>query len=119
MAIGRSNWLLVVTLLVGGLTGCSLKSSPNPGPGPSPGPTDGAHTVSLAWKASTSSNVVGYNVYRGTTSGSYGLLDSMNASTSFTDSTVQNGQTYFYVVTAVDSSGMESPHSNVAQAIIP
>ena len=27
------------------------------------------HTVTLKWTASTSSNVVGYNVYRGTTSG--------------------------------------------------
>lgn len=77
------------------------------------------HSVSLNWNASTTSNVVGYNVYRGTTSGSYSLLNSMNSSTSYTDTAVQNGQTYYYVVTAVDSVGAESSYSNPSPAVIP
>jgi len=32
---------------------------------------------------------------------------------------VQNGQSYYYVTTAVDASGNESSYSNQAQAIIP
>ena len=60
------------------------------------------HNVSLSWNASTSSNVVGYNIYRGTVQGgNYGLQNSMIASTSYTDTMVQNGQTYYYAVTAV------------------
>jgi len=77
------------------------------------------HSVALNWSPSTSS-VVGYNVYRSTTTGGpYSRITSMNADTSFTDSAVQAGQTYFYVTTAVDGSGKESAHSNQTQASIP
>ena len=68
----------------------------------------------LTWNASTS-NVVGYNVYRGTQSGGpYGtkVNSSLIPSTTFTDTSVQAGQTLFYVVTAVDSSNSESNYSN-------
>jgi hypothetical protein len=80
------------------------------------------HTVSLSWTLSTTPNVAGYNVYRGTASGgpySTKLDSSLVIGSSFTDSTVQSGQTYYYVATAVDSSGNESAYSNVAQAVIP
>ena len=43
----------------------------------------------------------------------------MNADTTFTDTTVQSGQTYFYVTTAVDGTGKESTFSNQTQAAIP
>jgi HYDIN/CFA65/VesB-like, Ig-like domain/Abnormal spindle-like microcephaly-assoc'd, ASPM-SPD-2-Hydin/Cep192 domain 4 len=77
------------------------------------------HSVTLSWNPS-SSNVVGYNVYRGsTTGGPYSKINSMNASTSYVDSSVQAGQTYFYVTTAVDGSGKESGNSNQTQAVIP
>lgn len=69
----------------------------------------------------STSTVVGYNVYRGTQSGGpYAVLNSAaDAATTYTDSTVQAGQTYYYVVTAVDSSGNESVNSNQAQAVVP
>ncbi len=78
------------------------------------------HSVTLAWTASTST-VVGYNVYRGTQSGGpYTVITSaVDAGTTYTDTTVQAGQTYYYVVTAVDASGNESVDSNQAQAVIP
>jgi fibronectin type 3 domain-containing protein len=37
----------------------------------------------------------------------------------YTDSTVVSGTTYYYVVTAVDSSGTESVYSNEVSAVIP
>jgi large repetitive protein len=79
------------------------------------------HSVSLSWVASTSSTVVGYNVYRSTVSGGpYTLLNSTpNAGLNYTDMAVTAGQTYYYVVTAVDASGMESAQSNQASAVIP
>jgi fibronectin type 3 domain-containing protein len=43
----------------------------------------------------------------------------MNADTSYTDSSVEAGQTYFYVTTAVDASGKESANSNQTQATVP
>jgi hypothetical protein len=78
------------------------------------------HSVSLLWNPSTSA-VVGYNVYRGTISGGpYTQLNtSVDPSTSYTDNTVQSGQTYFYVTTALDASNNESPRSNEVQAVIP
>src|SRR5271168_3335599 len=79
------------------------------------------HTVALTWTASTST-VSGYNVYRGTTpSGPYPtkLNPSLVTLVDFTDSTVTNGTTYYYVVTSVDSSEVESVDSNQATAIIP
>ena len=36
-----------------------------------------------------------------------------------TDNSVVGGQTYYYVVTAVDSSGAESGYSNQTQAVVP
>jgi hypothetical protein len=78
------------------------------------------HSVALAWNASTST-VAGYNVYRSTVSG--GPYTKINPSLvvvlSYTDSTVQSGATYFYVTTAVDSSGNESIYSNEVSASIP
>ena len=61
-----------------------------------------AHYVSISWTASTST-VAGYNVYRATASG--GPYTKVNSSlvgtTSYTDSTVSAGKTYYYVATAV------------------
>jgi fibronectin type 3 domain-containing protein len=37
----------------------------------------------------------------------------------YSDTTVQNASTYYYVTTAVDSSGVESSYSNQATAVIP
>ncbi len=77
------------------------------------------HSVALLWNASSSS-VVGYNVYRGTRSGGpYAQITAMNPDTTFVDSTVQSGQTYFYVTRAVDGNGKESANSNQTQAVIP
>ena len=85
------------------------------------GVTPTAHSVALQWDASTST-VVGYYVYRSTTSGTgYAKLNPSSAATglTYTDTAVQDGTTYYYVTTAVDSSGTESSYSNQAQAIIP
>src|SRR5581483_11640967 len=67
-------------------------------------------TVTLSWTASTSPNISGYNVYRGTVSGGpYSLISSsLVAGTSYVDTTVRDGQTYYYVTTAVDSSNNQS-----------
>jgi len=79
------------------------------------------HTVSLTWNPSTST-VSGYNLYRGTQSGgpySTRLNSSLLPATSYTDSNVVSGVTYYYVSTAVDSSNVESAYSNEALAQIP
>jgi hypothetical protein len=81
----------------------------------------GAHSVALSWAASTSTGLAGYNIYRGSTSGGpYTKVSaSVVAGTSYTDATVQAGQTYYYVSTAVSTGGTESIYSNQAQATVP
>jgi hypothetical protein len=78
------------------------------------------HSVVLTLKAGTST-VSGYNVYRSTVSstGYIKLNSSLVSGLTYTDSSVQNGTTYFYVATAVDSGGTESSYSNEMQAVIP
>lgn len=81
-----------------------------------------SHTVSLSWTASTSTGVTGYYVYRGTTSGQYAKLNASApaTSTTYTDTTIQAATTYYYVVTAVNSSNVESVYSSPpATASIP
>jgi hypothetical protein len=79
------------------------------------------HTVSLAWNASTSPNVVGYNIYRRTgASGSYAQINTvLNPTTAYVDTAVTDGVTYYYETTAVNSSDEESAPSAPAQAVIP
>jgi hypothetical protein len=83
----------------------------------------GTHDVILTWGASTTPGVVGYNVYRGTTSGGpypTELNSSPINGTTYTDATVQAGQTYYYVVTAVASNGVtQSADSNQVSATVP
>jgi titin len=72
--------------------------------------------VDLGWDANPVTDLVtGYNIYRGQSSGgesylaSVGLLD-----TSYTDSAVQNGVTYYYYVTAVNLNGESGPSNEVS-----
>jgi len=84
--------------------------------------TYNSHSATLNWTASTSSSVAGYNLYRSTTSGGpYTRVNSTGliAGTTYNDTSVQAGATYFYVATAVDSSGDESGYSNETSATIP
>jgi fibronectin type 3 domain-containing protein len=69
--------------------------------------------ISLTWSASATAS--SYNVKRGTASGGpYATISSPTA-TNFTDTGLTNGTTYFYVVTAVNSTG-ESTNSAQASA---
>jgi hypothetical protein len=79
-----------------------------------------SHAVDLSWAASSSS-VLGYYVYRGTQSGGpYTKLNSNpSADTSYNDTTVQAGKTYYYVVTSVGTDSVESSYSNQATAVVP
>jgi hypothetical protein len=78
------------------------------------------HSVALTWNASTST-ASEYNIYRSTVSG--GSYTKINASPvavlNYIDLTVQSGAIYFYVATAIDSSGGESVNSNEVSATVP
>ena len=73
-----------------------------------------AHAANLSWTASTTPNVT-YNVYRAAAStGPFTtpLNSSPITGTTYVDTTVLAGQTYYYVVTAVASNGTLSANSS-------
>ena len=76
--------------------------------------TPATSSVALTWNANTESDLAGYKIYRATTSGGYGapIATLQGNATTFTASGLQTGTTYFFVITAYDSAGNESPHSN-------
>jgi Abnormal spindle-like microcephaly-assoc'd, ASPM-SPD-2-Hydin len=77
------------------------------------------HSVALNWQPSAS-QITGYFVYRGASASSTSrLFVTAIAATTYTDSSVANGQTYFYAVTSVDSNNVESAPSNQISVTIP
>lgn len=79
------------------------------------------HTVTLSWEPNTTAGVVGYNVYRSRTSGGpYIRLNSVPLTTpSYEDKTLTPGSISYYVSTAIDSRGRESPFSNEREVVVP
>ena len=82
-----------------------------------------SYQVTLNWQAPSSSTdpVAGYHVYRapsGTTS--YALLNStLDTQTTYSDTNVQSGSSYDYMVKSVDAAGAESSPSNLTTVTIP
>jgi fibronectin type 3 domain-containing protein len=76
--------------------------------------TGGNAQVSLSWNASA--GTASYNVKRSTTNGGpYGTAVASPTLTNYTDTSVTNGTTYYYVVSAVNAAG-QSPNSAQASA---
>src|SRR5205807_2047982 len=98
-------------------------NAPPPPPSPPSAPTNlvataGNAQVGLTWQAPGSnggSPITNYKLYRGLAPGSETLLTTVGAVTSYTDTAVTNGVTYYYQVSAVNSVG-EGPRSNEASA---
>jgi fibronectin type 3 domain-containing protein len=82
-------------------------------------PADDGGRIRLTWTPSSATDVISQRIYRGTAPGSYGpspiatLFN--NTTTSFVDTGLVNGTTYYYVVRAYDGV-QEGPSSNEAGA---
>jgi hypothetical protein len=126
LAAGAKCTIVVMfTPSVTGTRAASLSVSDNASGSPQSVPLSGAgtHDVILSWTASTTPGVIGYNVYRGTTLGGpypTKLNSTPINGTTYPDETVQAGQTYYYVVTAVASNDVtQSANSAPASACVP
>ena len=83
--------------------------------------TPGNERVALAWNPNAESDIVGYHVYRSTSSPVPTTGTPLSGSgavtgTTYVDTTAANGTTYFYAITAVDSAARRSAASNEASA---
>src|SRR5206468_3233239 len=80
--------------------------------------TAGDATVTLTWSAPSSnggSPITNYRIYRSTTGGGETLQATIGIVLTYTDTSVTNGVTYYYQVSAVNAAG-EGPRSNEASA---
>ena len=78
------------------------------------------HSVAVTWDPSISPGVMGYRVYRGTSSGGpyTRISEGLVANTNYVDYRVEAGTAYYYIVTAVDAANNESGPSNQAPAFV-
>lgn len=85
--------------------------------------TNKQHAVTLTWQRVSSNSeyvVTGYNIYRSSVSGrDYSRLASGVSESQYQDGRVTAGKTYFYVVSAMDDKGRESPYSAEIRVKVP
>jgi len=99
------GWQLSVNIAT-----ASIQVTPPPVPAAPTGVTAGAGDgwVTISWNSSVAN---GYDVWRGTNSGGpYTMIATGLVSISYTDTSVVDGTTYYYVVTAFNAYG-QSPYS--------
>lgn len=71
-----------------------------------------AQSVTLAWNRNPASDIAGYRLYYGTSSGTYTWLIDAGNTLAFTVLGLTAGQTYYFVATDYNTAGVESPRSN-------
>src|SRR5438034_981449 len=101
------------------LTGWRLSAPPTPPSAPQNlAATGGNAQVTLTWQAPASdggSPITNYKIYRGLAPTTETLLTTVGNVLTYTDTSVTNGVTYYYQVSAVNGAG-EGPRSNEASA---
>lgn len=77
-----------------------------------------AGTATLIWDPNAESDLAGYRVHYGTSPGSYTQVQDAGNVTEQTLNNLTEGQTYYFAVTAYDTSGNESGYSNEVSKLI-
>lgn len=87
------------------------QSLPSSSPPPTPPPPPGTGSATLSWTLNSEPDLAGYKVYVGTAAGLYTYPGSpfvVGLTGSYTITGLPVGQTYFFAISAFDSSGGES-----------
>src|SRR5215207_8900081 len=71
-----------------------------------------AASANLEWDPNTESDLAGYRIYYGNTSGVYGATLDVGNTTRATVENLVVGQSYYFVATAYNTAGLESTPSN-------
>ena len=76
-------------------------------------------SVTLAWNPNPGTDVItNYNLYYGAASGTYTNVVAAGTNTTVPIPNLVDGATYYFAVTAVDTSGLESDYSTEVSALI-
>ena len=79
-----------------------------------------AATINVSWNPNTEEDLSGYRLYVGQASGQYGEpVDVGNVTGHVMEITPQHGATYYFALTAYDTSGNESGYSDEATCFVP
>lgn len=81
--------------------------------------TASAGSVTLAWDPSPSTEVTGYRIYYGTTTGTYTQFLSVGNTNRATVTGLPSGVRYYFAATAISRSGLESSFSTEVSQVIP
>jgi len=78
-----------------------------------------AAPVDLEWDPNTEPELAGYKIYWGTSNGNYASSKDVGKITTSTITGLDEGRTYYFVVTAYDGSNNESGYSNQVSYTVP
>jgi fibronectin type 3 domain-containing protein len=80
---------------------------------------EGKVAVGIRWEDAAGTDLIGINIYRSDTKGKGYVMIGTSPGTSFEDTDVQRGKTYYYAVTSVDSNFKETKRSNEISVEVP
>jgi len=101
----------------------AFRGAGSPTTSPTPAPTP-SNSVTLAWNpeaatGNSATNAAGYYLYIGTTNGTYTQVTDVKNATTYVVPNLTSGTTYYFAVTAYNSSGTQSPYSNQVSYAVP
>lgn len=76
-------------------------------------------SVGLQWDPNPEPDLTGYNVYQRDSNGVFQLVQAVGLTTATTVTGLEEGGTYAWTVTALNSAGRESEPSNTATFVVP
>lgn len=109
LAAGTYSGVVSVSVSRGGTVSIPVTLTVAPS-SPTP-PVSSTTAATLSWAANAETDLAGYRLYVGTTSGLYGPAIPLGNVTSYTVSNLQPGHTYYFALSAVDTAGNESQKS--------